>query len=136
MDLCDWVDVNGNRLRVARGTIVHTDYHESSGRREVADGTILPHQVASVSCQPRDCPRAEPKGREVGNPPATPVFGQQMKVYGEPAEPREAIFHSSVVEERDQLARRLITQASVREVLERYVASEVISRIDIWSPRL
>ena len=64
------------------------------------------------------------------------MFGQQMKVYGEPAEPAEAIFHSNVVEERDQLARRLITQASVREVLERYVAAEVTSRIDIWSPPL
>ena len=39
-------------------------------------------------------------------------------------------------QKRDQLARRLITQASVREVFERYVASEVISRIDVWGPRL
>ena len=44
--------------------------------------------------------------------------------------PGEAIFHSNVVEEKDQLARCMISQASARE-LERYVASEVISRIDI-----
>ena len=100
--------------------------HESSGRRRVADGTILPYQVASVSCQLQI----------VHNLEATPAFGQQMKIYGEPAERGEAIFHSNVVEERDQLARRLITQASAQEVLERCVPSEVISRIDIWSPRL
>ena len=61
---------------------------------------------------------------------ATPVFGQQTKVHDD-SEPGEAIFHSNVVGKIDQLTRSLITQASARVFLERYVASEVISRIDM-----
>ena len=43
---------------------------------------------------------------------------------------RKVVFHWNVVDERDQLARRFIIQASAREVLERHVASEAIRRID------
>ena len=64
------------------------------------------------------------------------MFGQEMKVCGELAEHGEVVVHSNVVDERDQLARRFIIQASAREVLERHVASEAISRIDVWGPRL
>ena len=72
----------------------------------------------------------------VGNPPASRVFGQQTEVYGELMEHGEVVFHSNVVDERYQLARRFIIQASAREVLERHVASEATRRIDIWIPRL
>ena len=44
----------------------------------------------------------------------------------------EVVFHLNVVDERDQLARRFIIEASAREVLERDVASEGTRRIDTW----
>ena len=40
----------------------------------------------------------------------------------------EVVFHLNVVDERDQLARLFIIEASAREVLERDVASEGIRR--------
>ena len=66
------------------------------------------------------------KEQEVGDSPATRVFGQQMKVYGEQTEHGEAILHSNVVDERNELARRFIIRASARQVLERHAASEAI----------
>ena len=135
MDSCDWVDVDGNRY----GQLVAVDQH--------TDYTVIapcPSSVSQVAAEEwrteRFCHikwRVSVVSYEiVHNLEATPAFGQQMKIYGELAERGEAIFHSNVVEERDQLARRLITQAPAQEVLERYVPSEVISKIDIWSPRL
>ena len=50
-----------------------------------------------------------------------------MKVCGELTEHEEVVFHSIVVDERDELARRFIIRASVREVLGRHVASEARS---------
>ena len=56
----------------------------------------------------------------VGSPLTTPVSGQHGEV----------VFHSNVVDKRDQLARRFIIQTTAREVLGRLVASEAIERID------
>ena len=83
------------------------------------------HQVAGVSRQPRSCSCWESEKQEVGTSPATRVFGEKMKVCGELTEHGEVVFHSNVVDKRDQLARRLITQVSASYVLERCVASEV-----------
>ena len=135
MDSCDWVDGNGNRY----GELVAVDRH--------TDHTVVapcPSSMSQVAAEEWRTERfCHSKWRVsvvsceiVHNLEATPAFGQQMKMYSELAERGEPIFHSNVVEERDQLARRLITQASAQEVLERDVPSEVISRIDLWSPWL
>ena len=44
-----------------------------------------------------------------------------MKVYGELMEHEEVVFHSNVVDERDELVRRSAIRASAREVLERHM---------------
>ena len=80
-----------------------------------------------VSCQPRGCPRAESKSREVGHTP-TRVFGQRMKVYGQLMEHGEVVHHPKVVDEGDELARRFVIRASAREALEEHATSEAIRR--------
>ena len=62
--------------------------------KEVADKTISQHRVAGVSCQLRSCARAESEGRRFGNPQATRVFGQRMKVHGEWTEHEEVVVPS------------------------------------------
>ena len=71
------------------------------------------------------------KGRRLGIPPAIRVFGQPMQFYVELTEQGEVIFHSTVVGEINELARRLVVRASEREVVERHGVLEAIRRIDI-----
>ena len=71
------------------------------------------------------------KEQEVGNLPATRVFGQPMQFYLELTEHGEVIFHSTAVGEINELARRFVVQTSEREVLERRGALAAIRRIDI-----
>ena len=61
-----------------------------------------------------------------GTPPATRVFGQRMKVCGELMEYGEVVHHPKVLDEGDELARRLFIRASAREALEEHAASEAI----------
>ena len=65
----------------------------------------------------------------LGIPPATRVFGQRMKVYGELMEHGEVDPHPTVVDEGDELARRCcIVRASAREALEEHAAAEAVRR--------
>ena len=60
--------------------------------------------------------------------PATRVFGQRMKVYGELMEHGEVVPHLKVLDEGEELARRCIIRASPREALEEHAASVPIGR--------
>ena len=62
---------------------------------DVADKTIVRHQVAGVSCRLRVVHALNQRARG-WNLPATRVFGQQMKVYGEQMEHEEVVFPSNV----------------------------------------
>ena len=60
--------------------------------------------------------------------PATRVFGQQVKVYGELMDNGEVVPHPTVVDEGDELARRFIIRASARGALEEHAAAEAKRR--------
>ena len=64
----------------------------------------------------------------MGTAPATRVFGQRKKVYGELMEHGEVVLHPKVLDKGDELARRFIIRASAREALEDDAASESIRR--------
>ena len=98
--------------------------------KEVAGKSILQHHAAKrhVVCRLRGCPRTESKSREVGHLPATRLFVQRMKVYGELMEHEEVVPHPKVLDEVDELARRFIFRASARVALEVHAASEAIRR--------
>ena len=64
----------------------------------------------------------------LGIHPATRVFGQRLKVYGELMEHGEVVSHPKVLDEGDELARRFMIRASAREALEEHAASEAIRR--------
>ena len=64
----------------------------------------------------------------LGIPPATRVFGQRMKDYGELMEHGEVVSLPKVLDEGDELARCFTIRASAREALEEHAASEAIRR--------
>ena len=60
----------------------------------------------------------------------------RMTVDSELTEYGEIVLHPNVADERDELARRFIIRASVREAVERHAAWERIRRTTVWDPRL
>ena len=111
---------NGNVSRTQRPTTAaYSLWQEgrverSSRRRRATRFSNIKWWVSVVGYE--NCSRAVPKSRWLGIPQPHEVFGQQMKVYGELREHGEVVFHSNVVDERDQLARCFTIQASAREV--------------------
>ena len=75
-----------------------------SNIKEVASKTVVQHQQ---------------RGRS-GILPATRVFGQRMTVCSELVEHAEIVPHPTVVDERDELARRFIIRASAHQALEEH----------------
>ena len=83
----------------------------------------MQHQVTGRSAMPvvsyEVAHELNQRAGRLGFLPATRVFGQRMKVYGELVEHGEVVPHPKVVDEGDELARRFIIRASAREGLGR-----------------
>ena len=78
--------------------------------KEMAGKSILQHQVAGRSAMSIDsfevAHALNQRAGRLGMVPATRVFGQRMKVYGELMEHGEVVLHPKVLDEGDELARR------------------------------
>ena len=100
--------------------------------KEVAGESILQHQVAGRSAMSIDsfevAHALNQRAGRLGMVPATRVFGQRTKVYGELVEHGEVVLHPKVLDEGDELARRFIIRTSAREASEEHAASEAIIR--------
>ena len=132
VDLCDWVDKRGNRNEWLVAVDRHTDFtviapcpsHESRGATE----KWRTERFCNIQW------RVSVVGDEIVHALNQRAGGCESSSNTSAWSANEGLWHEAG--KRDQLARRFVTQASAREVLERHVASEVIRRIDIWCPRL